>query len=118
MFPSCTTAGAAIACALAVANALGVAGNVRYLHNLDDTLRAVRTAYSVRSRLSAVGGLGKTVGAIRAKLAQQGARYYIVHVQGHVLLLGADGSTLIDTNPRKHDRRKIRYIYGVFPKPR
>jgi len=101
-------------CALAVADALGVARRVRYLHTVTDVVRAVRAGgYTARSRRSAVRG--DTIGSVRAQLAARvGAAYYIVHVAGHVLLLGADGRTLVDTDPRKNDRRKISRLFGVW----
>jgi hypothetical protein len=39
-----------------------------------------------------------------------------VVVRGHVLLLARDGRTLIDTDPRKRDRRAIRKVYAIFRK--
>jgi len=103
-------------CAEAVADAIGVAGYVRYLHTISDLVRAARMRYTVRSRMSAANARGKTVGSIRAKLAELDARCYIVRTDDHVLLLGADGRTLIDTSPRKRDRRKVTHLYGVYPK--
>ena len=106
-------------CALRVCEALGVADRVRYLHVISDTLRAARTAFSVRSRFSQLRK-SKSVGVARALCAkvhaEEGARYFIAHVDGHVLLLGADGSTLIDTAPRKRDRRKLLGFWAVFTK--
>tara|TARA_A100001037_G_scaffold270738_1_gene265773 strand:- start:99 stop:494 length:396 start_codon:yes stop_codon:yes gene_type:complete len=100
-------------CVQAVAFALGVDYRVRYLHTIKDLVRAARLAYTVRSRKSAVGN-AKTVGAIRNKVKDLGASYYILRVAGHVLLLGSDGKTLVDTDPRKRDKRKVTHIYGVF----
>lgn len=100
-------------CALAVARAIGVDHKVRYLHCLNDVIRACRAGgYTVRSRKSSVKGT--TVGAIRNQLEALGADFYIVRVDGHVLLLGCYGKTLIDTDPRKRDRRKITHVYGVW----
>lgn len=103
-------------CAEAVADAIGVAGNVRYLHTISDLVRAARMNFMVRSRMSAANARGKTVGRIRTKVAELGARYYIVRTDDHVLLLADDGRTLIDTAPRKRDRRKVTHLYGVYPK--
>jgi hypothetical protein len=101
-------------CGLMVAEALGVERKVKYLHTVNDLVRATRAGgYTARSRRSAVRG--DTVGSVRAQLADKvGATFYIVHVDGHVLLLGASGHTLIDSDPRKNDRRKIRSLYGVW----
>ena len=104
-------------CALAVATALGVDEEVRYLHKMEDLIRASRKAYNVRSRGQVKG---MTVGKARTKLEKIGAevdaRYFIVHVDGHVLLLGHNGQTLIDTAPRKRDSRKIWSCYVVYKK--
>lgn len=101
-------------CANAVARALGVADAVRYLHNSDDVRRAARTRFSVRSVKSAAKS--RTVGGARANLAEIGALAYIVIVEGHVLLLDAQGGTIVDTAPRKRDRRAIVEIHGLYRK--
>jgi len=102
-------------CAFRVARMLGVDQEVRYLHTIEDLKRAARSRFSIRS----VKSMAKadTVGAARQNLnGQNGAIGYIVWVQGHVLLLGSQGETIIDTDPRKKDRRKIRGIYGIYRK--
>ena len=101
-------------CALAVAKTLGVADKVRYLHVIDDVLRAARHRFSVRSRKSALKG--RTVGAIRKRCADQGACGFIVYVPGHVLLLDAWGNTWVDTDPRKNDRRPVLGVWALFDK--
>lgn len=102
-------------CALRVAEVLGVAGKVRYLHTISDLVRASRTRFKVTSR--AAGLKGKSVGAVRSKLAAIGERErfaaFIVRVDGHVLLLDRQGGTMVDTAPRKRDRRKVTHVYGV-----
>jgi len=102
-------------CVLRVAKMLSVDQEVRYLHTIEDLKRAARTRFSIRS----VKSMAKadTVGAARKNLnGQKGALGYIVWVQGHVLLLGREGRTIVDTDPRKSDRRKIRGIYGIYRK--
>ena len=103
-------------CAMHVAAALGVNHRVIFLHTFADLLRAARKRFSARSVRSKVKG--DTVGAVRPSLADIGALAYIVVVDGHVLLLDADGKTHTDTAPVKRDRRKIVAIYGVYPKKR
>jgi hypothetical protein len=39
---------------------------------------------------------------------------YVVHIEGHVVLLDPDGATAIDTAAVQRDRRKIKQIYGVY----
>lgn len=112
-------------CALAVAQALHVADEVRYLHTWGDMERAVRKLWSMRSVASAVGltKQPKTVGAMRKKLvdvAEKNPRlaHYVIHVDGHVLLINRDGTTSVDTAPRKRDRRKVLSVYGVYVDPK
>lgn len=112
------------ACAYAVAHTLYVHDEVRYLHTWGDMLRAVRKLWSMRSVASVVGATkgDKSVGAVRADLMKHAAQHsdvssYVVRVDGHVLLIGRDGKTLVDTAPRKRDRRKVLNVYGVYVKP-
>ena len=42
---------------------------------------------------------------------------YMIRVQGHALLLDYDGEVIVDTSPRKKDRRKVLDIRAVFPNP-
>jgi hypothetical protein len=103
-------------CALKVAQALGVHDDTRYLHNVNDIVYAARKAYTVRSRGSNVKG--KTVGASRAKLIDLAAKHntvgFLVMVAGHVLLIDKEGRTVVDTDPRKRDKRKITHCYIVY----
>tara|TARA_R110001592_G_scaffold169944_4_gene406691 strand:- start:358 stop:735 length:378 start_codon:yes stop_codon:yes gene_type:complete len=102
-------------CALMVATALNVQNEVRYLHVIDDLKRAISSKHSLRSVKSMVKS--DTVGGARKNLdGQNGATAYMVWVDGHVLLLGADGATIVDTDPRQRDRRKIKGIWGVYSK--
>jgi hypothetical protein len=104
-------------CALAVANALGVADKVRYLHTIGDIKRASAHRFSVRSRKSMLCKGTGSVGNMRNSIMSKGdAQLYIVQVEKHVLLLNAEGITVIDTDPRKRDRRKVRGVWGLFPK--
>ena len=108
-------------CALEVAKRMGVNDNVRYLHTVSDIVRAARTKYSVRSRKSQLKA-GSSVGNARTQLAKITAKNYekiygyIIVVKGHVLLLSYDGRTLVDTDPRKADRRKITHCYALMGK--
>jgi len=82
-----------------------------------DVLR--RNGYGVRSRKSK---LPKecTVGVARRYIRTfkgdpKGAKY-IVRVSGHIMLLDAQGYTVVDTDPRMRDRRLVEKIYMVFDK--
>ena len=107
-------------CASAALRYFGVEGvtyNNRTKRNVwMDTLR--RAGFSVRSRASklprnaTVGGIRQKVAAIAA--AEPTAIAFIVRVDGHVLVLDRYGSTVVDTAPRKADRRKVLGIFAVF----
>jgi len=103
-------------CALRVAQALGVGEETRYLHTVSDVVYAARKAYTVRSRGSNVKG--KTVGASRAKLIELATAHntvgFIVRVAGHVLLIDKEGRTIVDSDPRQRDKRKITHCYIVY----
>jgi hypothetical protein len=105
-------------CVLAVAKTLGVENESRYFHYTQDLVRAARTKYTVRSRMSYVKGC--SVGQARPKLAEMvsevNAIGYIVQVAGHVLFLKPNGKTIIDTAPRLRDKRKVLSVYVVYPK--
>ena len=107
-------------CGLAVASALGVQNATRYLHTWGDLQRAIRTTWSFRSVKSALRvTCGETsVGAMRKAIRKHDAdaslMSYVVQVQGHVLMLQRDGKTLVDTDPRKRDNRKVLAVYGVY----
>ena len=105
-------------CALAAARFLGVDQEVRYLHTVDDLVRASRKRWVVRSRKSDLRS-GSSVGAAREQIAGGRVREshkavaYIVRVDGHVLILNKHGATVCDTASRKRDRRKITHFYMV-----
>ena len=77
-----------------------------------------RNGFALRSRKSSVGK-NPTVGGIRKRLQglgdPEGTRYLIM-VWGHVLVLDRDGNTIVDTAPRRADRRKVVRIHAVWPK--
>ena len=111
-------------CALRVAEYLNVEKTVRYLHTITDLVRAARKSYTVRSRMSKVKG--KSVGAARKALSTISEKEnsahpiggkvagYIIRVKGHAVFVDSNGNTVIDTDPRKADRRKITHCYMVM----
>lgn len=111
-------------CALAVAEYLNVEKAVRYLHTITDLVRAARKSYTVRSRMSKVKG--KSIGAARKTFATISEKEnsahpfggkvagYIIRVKGHAVFVDSNGNTLVDTAPRKADRRKITHCYMVM----
>lgn len=106
-------------CGLRIAQALGVEDEIRYLHTMTDLRRAASKRFSVRSRATALGmkkGKRTTVGSMRKHCVSQGAWGFLVWVNGHVLLLAADGHTLIDSDSRKRDNRRVFGVWGLFLK--
>lgn len=111
-------------CGLTVANALGVADATLYLHTWSDLARAIRTCWSFRSvkTMLKVKPYQTTVGAVRVRIRRKGTNKpsisdptaYVVMVDHHVLMLDTEGNTIIDTDPRERDARKIHKIYGVY----
>jgi len=108
-------------CATAVLAYFGVTGttwNDRTKRNVwDATLR--RSGYAVRSRQSKLNKGERTVGAARTKIASIAAQEptiiaFIAHVRGHVLVVGRDGATIVDTDPRKNDRRTLLGLRAVM----
>tara|TARA_R110002020_G_scaffold102008_1_gene239826 strand:- start:238 stop:714 length:477 start_codon:yes stop_codon:yes gene_type:complete len=114
-------------CAKAVAHALGGSDEqVRYLHCIQDIVGAARkVGFQVRSRKSnlkknsTVGAARKTIRKLAEKENEKFLWFriqpvaYIVRVEGHALLMDNDGNTIVDTDPRKADRRKITHFYAV-----
>lgn len=103
------------ACTSSVVDHFGCLNNTRYLHTMEDVVRSVRKGgFKVRSRKSQIKK-NATVGSIRKQLKSIGDGKFIVRVNGHVLLMNDDGNTIVDTDPRKRDRRKITHLYIVQP---
>lgn len=112
-------------CATAALNFFNVSGvtwNDRTKRNVwEDTLR--RAGYSVRSRLSKLHPTRLvTVGAARKKIAQIAEAEpaiiaFVGRVDGHVIVIGRDGQTLVDTAPRKNDRRTLVGLVAVMDRP-
>ncbi len=91
---------------------------VRYSDNTNDVKRHLRNAgYAVRSRMSKLPK-NATVGQARAALAKLGACegvHYYLGVEGHAMLLDSQGRTVVDTDPRQRDRRRVRHVSAVAP---
>ena len=41
---------------------------------------------------------------------------FVARVKGHVIVVGRDGQTLVDTDDRKNDRRKLVGLLAVMDK--
>ena len=107
-------------CALAVAKMLCCDQQTRYLHNWRDLQRAIRSLWSMRSVKSYVNAKpDSTVGSLRTAMHDYAAKEqhliaYVIRVEGHVLMIDRNGKTLVDTAPRKRDRRKVLDITGIY----
>lgn len=101
------------ACASACIAYFGLLDKMRYLHTINDIVNGLRrNGYSVRSRKSSIKK-DSTVGSVRTQLANLEPGIYLVRVPGHAMLMNHNGETIVDTDPRKRDRRRITHIYLV-----
>ncbi len=104
-------------CTSAVLIHFGVCAHMyHYSSRPGDVERILRAhGYSVRSRRSKLPKRC-SVGQARTKLAglEEAALGYFVHVDGHAILLGVNGETLVDTDPRERDRRQVMRVYAIF----
>lgn len=76
-----------------------------------------RHGFSTRSRKSKMPK-GLTIGACRkaiAKLDEDAVYFVIVMGKGycHAILLNSEGQTVVDTAPRKRDKRKVHTIHAI-----
>lgn len=107
-------------CGLAIAKILGVEEKTLYLHTWPDLKSAIGSLYGFRSVKTAVHcKKDSTVGSLRGKIEDHFKTHgdvvlYVVRVEGHVLALGPQGQTWVDTAKRKRDRRKVLDVYGVY----
>lgn len=113
-------------CVTAVLTALGVpAESFHYTGTVADNRRNAilnRHGFACRSRLSKLGK-NATIGQARKKLARlnegPAVKYMVCVCYGstaHLMLLNNEGKTVVDTAPRKADKRRIYSVYAVFKK--
>lgn len=116
-------------CVTACLTALGVPlDGFHYTGSVSDNRRESilrRHGYAVRSRMSKLGKnptTGTARKAIREKMDDPKGTMYLVIVYSrsgawsHAILLDQDGNTVVDTDPRKVDRRKVWSIKAVYKK--
>ena len=104
-------------CVSAIANRLGILDDSRYLQCVEDLVYNLRKEYTVRSRASMFKINRKTtVSQVRKKalILTEKVSWYLIKVDGHVLLIDSLGRVEVDTSPRKRDRRKVLKIYAVY----
>lgn len=106
-------------CVLKVAEECGVADNVRYLHTWRDLSRAMQTKYSFRSNKSAhrkATTVSQFMKSIRNNPDPRNVLGYVIGVDGHVMLASRWGEMVVDTDPRKSDRRIVQEFYTIKKK--
>lgn len=108
-------------CTSAVLASFGIAQSEFHYAENATTVKNVlrRKRFSVRSRMSAFKvkafktTIGQMRGAIKAADGNARNRYY-VGVVGHAMVLNGQGETVVDTDPRTRDRRKVVHVSHVF----
>jgi hypothetical protein len=110
-------------CVTAVLSALGIdperfhsTSTARNVDAYEGVIR--RRGFALRSRRSSfprkvtVGGLRDGI----RRLDDPDGTLYLVRIRAHVLLLDAEGRTVVDTAPRRSDRRAVVKVHAVWPK--
>ena len=104
-------------CTSAVLAHFGIApSEYHYSGSWGDVERILRRkGFAVRSRLSRFPKRC-TVGQARARIAKisEPGQMFYVGVPGHAMLLDGAGRTVVDTAPRKRDRRQVHRVCAVF----
>lgn len=111
-------------CVTACLTALGIpVENFHYTGSVADQRREAilrRHGYAVRSRMSSIpknASVGKARAAIQKMNDPTHTLYLVTVMYGksrHAMLLNRDGNTIVDTDPRKVDKRKITSIKAVW----
>lgn len=110
-------------CVSSVLFALGIKPNQYHStstpKNRDNYENIIRKhGFALRSRKSQIAP-NSTVGAVRAKIRtfnDPNNAVYLIRLKDHVLLLNKNGETIVDTDTRKRDKRKIYKIHAIWPK--
>lgn len=111
-------------CVTAVLTSLGISvGSFQYTGSIGDNRRNAilnRHGFACRSRISRIGK-NTTMGKARAKVAKlnEGSHVkYMVCLQygtsAHLILLDSKGETIVDTDPRVRDSRRVVAIHAVW----
>jgi hypothetical protein len=111
-------------CVTAVLTSLGVpASSFHYTGSIANGRRNAilnRNGFACRSRMSKIGK-NCSIGKARKKIAKlnegSSVKYMVAVMYGnarHLMLLDHEGKTLVDTDPRKVDKRRIMAIHAVF----
>jgi hypothetical protein len=103
-------------CTSAVLSSFGIHHSEFHYAENATTVKNVlrRKGFSVRSRKSALKvNAQTTIGQLRVaiqKIDGSTKNRYYVGVVGHAMVLNGEGKTIIDTAPRKKDRRKVVHV--------
>lgn len=110
-------------CVSSVLHAIGIpvssyhsTSTPRNLNSYENVIR--RNGFALRSRSSRIGKTA-TVGSIRTKIQgfdDPSGTVYLVRLKDHVLLMDSQGKTLVDTDSRKRDRRKVIRLQAIWKK--
>ena len=108
-------------CVTAVITSLGIPANSfqsTWTRKNPDAYKGVirRAGFAVRSRKSSVPRIA-TMGAVRAAIRKMGdpaGTVYMIRVPMYLILLNDKGETIVDTDPRKIDRRAVLDISAVW----
>ncbi len=119
--------GAKTVCTSAVLAHLGIDASAYHYSGLHEQRAGVlrRNGYAVRSRASTIGRKGRTMGTLRAAILAHAGKdpagtVYMVRLRyggkRHAILVDSQGRTVVDTDPRKVDRRAVASVHAVWPK--
>lgn len=103
-------------CTSAVLTFFGVdRSTYRFAQTITDAMNILRrNGFSVRSRKS-LAGKNCSIGKFRDKVrsGKIEGKNFLIRVDGHAMVVNGNGETVVDTDPRKRDRRKITHVYRV-----
>lgn len=110
-------------CVSTVLNAIGITldayhstSTVKNVNAYENVIR--RHGYALRSRKSYMGTC-ETVGSIRDKIKKLNdpvGTVYLIRLKDHVLLLNSNGETIVDTDKRVRDKRKVIHVKAIWKK--
>tara|TARA_R110001606_G_scaffold266570_1_gene415529 strand:- start:200 stop:628 length:429 start_codon:yes stop_codon:yes gene_type:complete len=119
--------GAKTICTSAVLAYLGIDASQYHYSGLHEQRAGVlrRHGWAVRSRASTIAKKGRTMGTLRAAILAHAGKdpagtVYMVRLRyggkRHAILVDGEGRTVVDTDPRKVDRRAVVSVHAVWPK--
>ena len=100
-------------CCLAITDYFETSDLCKYLHTLGDLILSISKKHSVYRLHNLVDNL--IVENARKKLLfnNNNVKGYILSLDDHVILLDEIGNTVVDTDKKNYDSRKIMHCFGV-----